>query len=142
LLHEKSQYISANVSRAKYFCEHFDSEKAIDKKIDWMSVLYDRDLNAIGTEWLIYGQKKRAGNNIFVGNLTVIPTLNLILFAGQSNANETTLSTVGTLFIIDKFIQCTVKKEEGKLLNDIRSKIFLIFMKFLKTKYISDHCQE
>ncbi|XP_031639400.1 3'-5' RNA helicase YTHDC2-like [Contarinia nasturtii] len=123
-----------NICHANSYCDTFDSEKSPNMKIDWSSVVHDRDLNSIGTEWLTYGQKKRIGNNIYVGNLTIVPIIDLIFFAGSLNA---TISDDGTSFEIDKFIQCIVDKRDGPLLNNIRKKLNVIFNKFLKNEVLS-----
>lgn len=98
-------------------------------EINFTSALSEEIVSEVEAEWIIFGIKKRIGIHLTVGDLTMIPTIVLVLLAGNFN-----LETVDneTIIKIDQFIQCIADTEDAKLLKQFRSQLESIFERFMK----------
>lgn len=118
------------------------SEKNDDLKAHFSSVLcsggpgnFETDPNIfkVGAEWLIHGEKSRVSKHTLIQNITLVPSIDVILFAGKANLSNlpTANEHEDIVFKIDEFIQCIVDESEALLLFQLRSKFATIFWRFL-----------
>lgn len=105
----------------------------------------DPDIFTAGAEWLIHGEKSSASKMTFIRNITLVPSIDVILFAGNINlANQPAANQHDdTVFKIDEWIQCIVDVTEAELLFLLRSKFASVMSRFLLNhRYFMLTCDE
>lgn len=118
------------------------SEKNDDLETHSTSVLcsgesgnFEADPNVFkaGADWLIHGEKSRISKYTLIRDITLVPSIDVILFAGKVNLPDlpTANEHEDIVFKIDDFIQCIVDESEARLLFHLRSKFASMFWRFL-----------
>ncbi|XP_055308756.1 3'-5' RNA helicase YTHDC2-like [Sitodiplosis mosellana] len=90
------------------------------------------------SKWLVYGEECCIENHQFIRNNTLIPSMNLILFTGQTNLqcdvrnNMDEQEHAFCRLNIDNWVMFTIDKKYAQLIGELRSKFVAIFSKFLQ----------
>lgn len=96
----------------------------------------DPELFKVGAEWLIHGQMTRVANITLIRNITLIPKIDIALFAGvESTLNLIAENPEEVAFVIDENISLTLGKVEAELLFKLRSAFSSIFKRFLENHH-------
>lgn len=121
------------------------------------SVLRDKNpkkcqenLRALPTEWILFGEKSRAGRFCLVRYNTVVTPLNIAIFAGPINMNEKSLQTFRdesdsedednvndqpqelTKFVVDDWISFVVDTETAVYTYHMRQKLNALLLKIIQ----------
>lgn len=98
----------------------------------------DANLFDVTADWLVYGQKVRCGRLNFIKNITLIPSIEVVLMAGPISLYESNLLTATdnpnseTIFKIDDWIKIAVDREGAQLLFQLRLKFSKVLTRFLE----------
>lgn len=95
----------------------------------------DRIIFDANAKWLIHGEKSRISRFTLIQNISVIPAIDVALFAGPVNLPTSSLNfrnnTNGALYI-DDWIYFTMNKIDASLLFQLRQKFASMFVNFLR----------
>lgn len=85
-------------------------------------------------EWLIYGEKSFAKKLTMIKNITLISSINLLLFAGPLDLSLISMVRNGTDALVetDDWVKFTIDEREAKLLFDLRTAFTMMFKRFLQ----------
>lgn len=92
----------------------------------------------VGAQWLVYSNKTNNKRFTLIRNNTLVPVIDILLFAGDSKLSDeclrkqcTAMADSTAQFQINEWISINVTEEQGLILLRLRQKIFSLFSRFL-----------
>lgn len=95
----------------------------------------DERIQQVPVEWLIYGEKSHSSSITSIRNITPIPSIDIVLFAGAITLNEANIieqNVSESVYIVDDCISFSMQSEQARMIFEIRRKFASKLMKFLQ----------